>query len=333
MTNTLTTDVDATIEQINQCAGAGADLVRVSVPDEASAEAFGLIKKGTDVPLIADIHFDYKLAIASIEQGADCIRFNPGNIGGKDRVRQLVSVAQHHNVPIRIGVNAGSLEKDIQKKYGEPDHHALVESALRHAEVLESLHFTAYKISVKASDVNMAVAAYTLLSQSTDNPIHLGITEAGGDRSGIVRSSIGIGLLLSKGIGDTLRVSLSADPSLEVKVGWDILKSLKMRSRGVHFIACPGCARQNFDVAKVVNTLESRLEDISESIDVCIIGCIVNGPGESKRVTIGLTGGSPNHLLYVDGKVHGKVHQETDLIDTLETVIRNKVTQRISEKS
>jgi (E)-4-hydroxy-3-methylbut-2-enyl-diphosphate synthase len=320
MTNTETTDVAATVRQIKAIQEAGADLVRVSVPTMQAAEAFKEIKKQVNIPLITDIHFDYKIALKVAEYGADCLRINPGNIGREDRVREVVASAKDHGIPIRIGVNAGSLEKDLQKKYTEPTPEAMVESAFRHIDILDQLNFDNYKISLKASEIFMTVFAYKQLASQIDNPLHLGITEAGSLRSGTVKSSVGLGLLLAEGIGDTIRISLASDPVDEVRVGFDILKSLGLRQKGVNLIACPSCSRQKFDVVKVVNELESRLEDISEPIDVAVIGCVVNGPGEAKAVSVGLTGGEPN-LMYVDGETHKKVSNE-NLVDALEEKIR-----------
>jgi (E)-4-hydroxy-3-methylbut-2-enyl-diphosphate synthase len=324
MTNTETRDVDATVGQIQALADVGADLVRVSVPSLEAAESFRLIKQRSPVPLIADIHFDYRIALKVADYGVDCLRINPGNIGREDRVRSVVSKAQDMGIPIRIGVNAGSLEKDLQKKYGEPTPEALVESAHRHIEILEKLNFTNYKISLKASDVHMTVAAYRILSQQIDNPLHLGITEAGGLRAGSVKSAVGLGLLLAEGIGDTLRVSLAADPVQEIKVGFDILKSLGIRQRGINFIACPTCSRQEFDVIKTVNELEMRLEDVNTALDVALIGCVVNGPGEAKEADIGLTGGAGQSLVYQDGEKSHKLANDA-LIDALEKQIRDKI--------
>ena len=323
MTNTNTCDIESTILQIESLEKAGADIVRVSIPTMDAAEAFKEIKKRANIPLITDIHFDYKIALKVAEYGADCLRINPGNIGKEDRVREVVASAKHHNIPIRIGVNAGSLEKDLQKKYTEPTPEAMVESAFRHIDILDKLSFNNYKVSLKASEVFMTVFAYRQLASQIDNPLHLGITEAGSYRSGAVKSSIGMGLLLSEGIGDTIRVSLASDPVDEVKVGFDILKSLNLRKKGVNLIACPSCSRQNFDVIAVVNELESRLEDITESIDVAVIGCVVNGPGEAREVSVGVTGGSPN-LMYINGKTHSKVDNES-LVDTLEANIRKRL--------
>ena len=327
MTNTETCDVDATVGQIKQLEEAGADIVRVSVPSMDAAEAFGHIKQAVDVPLVADIHFDYRIALAVAEKGVDCLRINPGNIGREDRVRAVVDAARHHGIPIRIGVNAGSLEKDLQKKYGEPTPEALVESAMRHIDILDKLNFPDFKLSLKASDVFMTVAAYRQIASQIEQPLHLGITEAGGFRSGTVKSSIGLGLLLMDGIGDTLRVSLAADPVQEVKVGFDILKSLRLRNKGINFIACPSCSRQNFDVISTMNALEERVEDILTPLDVAVIGCVVNGPGEAKESDIGLTGGTPNNLLYIDGKPASKVRNDT-LVDDLEALIREKAQEK-----
>ncbi|SMM99637.1 1-hydroxy-2-methyl-2-(E)-butenyl 4-diphosphate synthase [uncultured Candidatus Thioglobus sp.] len=329
MTNTNTNDVEATVAQINAIQNAGADLVRVSVPTMDAAEAFKKIKAQTNIPLIADIHFDYKIALKVAEYGVDCLRINPGNIGREDRVREVVASAKDHNIPIRIGVNAGSLEKDLQKKYTEPTPEAMVESAFRHINYLDKLDFDNYKISLKASEVFMTVFAYKQLAAQIDNPLHLGITESGSLRAGSVKSSIGLGLLLAEGIGDTIRVSLASDPIDEIRVGFDILKSLGLRQKGVNLIACPSCSRQKFDVIKVVNELEARLEDITEPIDAAVIGCVVNGPGEAKAVSVGLTGGDPN-LMYIDGLTHSKVTND-NLVDELEMQIRRKL-KETSEK-
>lgn len=328
MTNTETTDVASTVGQIKALEAVGADIVRVSVPTMDAAEAFGEIKKQVSVPLVSDIHFDYKIALRVAELGADCLRINPGNIGREDRVRAVIESARDRNIPIRVGVNAGSLEKDLQKKYGEPTPDALVESAMRHVDILDRLDFQNYKVSLKASDVFMTVLAYRKLATQIEQPLHLGITEAGGFRSGSVKSAIGLGMLLTEGIGDTIRVSLAADPVEEIKVGFDILKSLHIRSKGINFIACPSCSRQNFDVISTVNALEERLEDILEPLDVAIIGCVVNGPGEAREANIGLTGGSPN-LLYIDGKPNHKVEND-QLLDELERAVREKVVERMA---
>ena len=323
MTNTETCDVAATVGQIQALEQVGADIVRVSVPSMEAAEAFGKIKQQVNVPLVADIHFDYKIALRVAELGVDCLRINPGNIGSDERVRAVVDAARDKNIPIRIGVNAGSLEKDLQKKYGEPTPEALVESALRHIDILDKLDFQDFKVSLKASEVFMTVAAYRLLADQIEQPLHLGITEAGGLRSGTVKSSVGLGMLLVDGIGDTLRVSLAADPVEEIKVGFDILKSLHLRSKGINLIACPSCSRQRFNVISAVNELEQRLEDITEPMDVAVIGCVVNGPGEAREAEVGLTGGEPN-LLYVDGKPDHKVNNE-EMVDELERTIRKKI--------
>lgn len=323
MTNTDTCDVEATLAQIVRAAQAGADIVRVSVPSMEAAEAFGRIRGRSPVPLVADIHFDYRIALRVAELGADCLRINPGNIGSEERVRAVVGAARERGIPLRIGVNAGSLEKDLQKKYGEPTAEALVESALRHVDILDRLDFHDFKVSVKASDVFLAVAAYRLLAQRIEQPLHLGITEAGGLRAGAVKSAIGIGLLLAEGIGDTIRVSLAADPVEEVRVGYDILKSLRLRSKGVNVIACPSCSRQEFDVIATVNALEARLEDIDEHLDVAVIGCCVNGPGEAREADIGLAGGSPS-LLYVEGRPAHKVANEA-IVDEIERQVRARI--------
>lgn len=330
MTNTETCDVAATVDQIIRIQNAGADIVRVSVPSMDAAEAFGEIRKQVNIPLVADIHFDYRIALRVADLGVDCLRINPGNIGREKRIRAVVDKARDLNIPIRIGVNAGSLEKDIQKKYGEPTPDALVESALRHVDILDSLNFQNFKVSVKASDVFMAVGAYRKLATQIEQPLHLGITEAGGLRAGTVKSAVGLGALLMDGIGDTLRISLAADPVEEVKVGWDLLKSLKLRSKGINFIACPSCSRQNFDVIKTMNELETRLEDITTPLDVAVIGCVVNGPGEAKEADIGLAGGTPNNLVYVDGKANSKIKEET-LVDDLEKMIRAKAEKKAAE--
>jgi len=332
MTSTDTEDVAATVAQIRACQKAGADIVRVSVPTLKAAEAFREIKKQVGyMPLIADIHFNYKCAIASAEGGADCLRINPGNIGGEKKVQEVIACARHHGVPIRIGVNAGSLEEDIREKHGEPNADALVESALRHMEILDRHGFHDYKVSLKASEVFMTVEAYRKLAKVTDAPLHLGITEAGGARAGAVKSAIGLGMLLAEGIGDTIRISLAADPVEEVKVGWDILKSLHLRHRGINLIACPSCSRQNFDVIKTVAELERRFEDIDEPMDVAVIGCVVNGPGESREATIGVAGGYPNSI-YEDGRIQHKFRNE-ELVDKLERLVREKIAAKKAAKN
>ncbi len=326
MTNTETCDVAATVAQVRAIQDAGADIVRVSVPTMEAAEAFGAIRREVDIPLVADIHFDYRIALKVAELGADCLRINPGNIGRDDRVRAVVDSARDHNIPIRIGVNAGSLEKELLQRYGEPTPQAMVESALRHVDILDKLDFQDFKVSLKASEIFMTVAAYRELAGKIEQPLHLGITEAGSLRAGTVKSAIGMGMLLAEGIGDTIRVSLAADPVEEVKVGFDMLKSLHLRSRGINLIACPSCSRQRFDVIATVNALEQRLEDIQESLDVAVIGCVVNGPGEAKVAHIGLTGGEPN-LLYINGKPDHKVSDE-QLLDELEATIREYLGKR-----
>jgi (E)-4-hydroxy-3-methylbut-2-enyl-diphosphate synthase len=323
MTNTETCDVAATVAQIRRLEEAGADIVRVSVPSMDAAEAFSHIRSQVNVPLVADIHFDHRIALKVAEYGVDCLRINPGNIGRDDKVREVIDCARDKGIPIRIGVNAGSLGKDLQRKYGEPTPEALVESAMRHVDILDRFNYPDFKVSVKASDVFMAVAAYRLLAKQIEQPLHLGITEAGGLRGGTVKSSIGLGLLLMEGIGDTIRISLAADPVEEIKVGFDILKSLRLRSNGLNFIACPSCSRQNFDVIGTMNALEQRLEDIRTPMDVAVIGCIVNGPGEAREADVGLTGASPNNLIYVDGEPDHKISND-DFIDHLEQVIRER---------
>jgi (E)-4-hydroxy-3-methylbut-2-enyl-diphosphate synthase len=325
MTNTDTCDVAATVSQVSAIADAGADIVRISVPTMEAAEAFRQIRAQVSVPLIADIHFDHKIALKVAEYGVDCLRINPGNIGRDDKVREVIDSARDKGIPIRIGVNAGSLSKELQRKYGEPTPEALVESAMHHVDILDKFDYPDFKVSVKASGVFMAVAAYRLLATQIDQPLHLGITEAGGLRGGTVKSAVGLGMLLMDGIGDTLRVSLAADPVEEVKVGFDILKSLQLRANGINFIACPSCSRQNFDVVGTMNILEQRLEDIRTPMDVAVIGCIVNGPGEAREADVGLTGASPNNLIYVDGEPNHKI-SNADFVDHLEEVIRKRAT-------
>ncbi|WP_097461732.1 flavodoxin-dependent (E)-4-hydroxy-3-methylbut-2-enyl-diphosphate synthase [Mangrovitalea sediminis] len=331
MTNTETCDVAATVDQIRRLEEAGADIVRVSVPSMEAAEAFAKIRAQANVPLVADIHFDYRIALKVAEYGVDCLRINPGNIGREDRVKAVIDAARDNGIPIRIGVNAGSLEKDLQKKYGEPTPAALVESAMRHIDILDRHDFQNFKVSLKASDIFMTVAAYRQIAGQIEQPLHLGITEAGGFRSGTVKSAIGLGALLMDGIGDTIRISLAADPVQEVKVGWDMLRSLRLRSRGINFIACPSCSRQNFDVIQTMNELEGRLEDINTSLDVAIIGCVVNGPGEAREADIGLTGGTPKNLLYLSGEPNQKLENE-GLVDSLERLIRAEVDKRKTQE-
>ncbi|MFT4655166.1 MAG: (E)-4-hydroxy-3-methylbut-2-enyl-diphosphate synthase [Patiriisocius sp.] len=325
MTNTETTDVAATVAQIKRIQAVGADIVRVSVPTMDAAEAFKLIKQQVTIPLVADIHFDYRIALKVAEYGVDCLRINPGNIGNIERVKSVVDCARYYNIPIRIGVNGGSLERDLQEKYGEPTPQALVESAMRHVDILDKLNFDQFKVSVKASDVFLAVGAYRLLAKKIDQPLHLGITEAGGLRSGSVKSAVGLGMLLAEGIGDTIRVSLAADPVEEIKVGFDILKSLRIRARGINLIACPSCSRQEFDVISTVNALEQRLEDIIIPLDVSIIGCVVNGPGEAEISEIGLTGARNMSGFYEDGIRQRERFSNDQLVDKLEQKIRAKV--------
>ena len=323
MTNTLTTDVAATLAQIQRCAVAGADIVRVSTPDQESTRALKEIIAESPVPIVADIHFHYKRAIEAAEAGAACLRINPGNIGDAKRVAEVVKAAKDHGCSIRIGVNAGSLERHLLEKYGEPCPDAMVESGLDHIKLLQDYDFHEFKISVKASDVFMAAAAYQKLAEATDAPIHLGITEAGGLVSGTVKSAIGLGSLLWFGIGDTIRVSLSADPVEEVKVGFEILKSLGLRHRGVTIISCPSCARQGFDVIQTVQALEERLAHITTSMSLSIIGCVVNGPGEALMTDIGFTGGGAGKgMVYLAGKQHhtmgnaGMVDHIVELVET-----------------
>ena len=323
MTNTSTSDVAATVAQIERIQQAGADIVRVSVPSLEEAEAFGQIRKLVNIPLVADIHFDHNIALRVADLGVDCLRINPGNITREDRLREVIAKAKDKNIPIRIGVNAGSLGKDLLRKYNEPTAEAMVESAMRNVDLLDKHNFQDFKVSVKASDVFMAVDAYRDLAKRIEQPLHLGITEAGGLRSGTVKSAIGLGALLMDGIGDTVRISLAADPAEEARVAWDMLRSLRLRSKGINFIACPSCSRQNFDVIKTVNELENRLEDITVPMDVSIIGCIVNGPGEAKESDYGLTGGTPDNLVYLDGKPDHKLEQG-NLVDQLEKEIRAK---------
>ncbi|MAC35618.1 MAG: 4-hydroxy-3-methylbut-2-en-1-yl diphosphate synthase [Haliea sp.] len=323
MTNTETCDVEATVAQVRAIQSAGADIVRISVPSMEAAEAFRRIREQVDVPLVADIHFDHKIALKVAEYGVDCLRINPGNIGNDQKVRAVIDSARDRGIPIRIGVNAGSLGKELLRKYPEPTAEALVESALRHVDILDRFNYPDFKVSVKASDVFMAVDAYRLLARQIEQPLHLGITEAGGLRGGTVKSAVGLGMLLRDGIGDTLRISLAADPVEEVKVGFEILKSLKLRSNGINFIACPSCSRQNFDVIGTMNALEQRLEDIRTPMDVAVIGCIVNGPGEAREADVGLTGASPNNLIYINGEPDHKVSNR-DFVDHLEAVIRER---------
>ncbi|MDC3208047.1 flavodoxin-dependent (E)-4-hydroxy-3-methylbut-2-enyl-diphosphate synthase [Candidatus Pelagibacter sp.] len=327
MTNTLTTDIKATIKQINEIQGEGADLVRVSCPDESSTKALKEIIKHVDIPVIADIHFHYKRAIEAAESGASCLRINPGNIGDKKKIKEVIRAAKNNNCSIRVGVNAGSLEKDILEKFKEPCPEALVESALRNIKILEDEDFFNLKISVKSSDVFLSIEAYRQLSKATDYPLHLGITEAGSFVAGSIKSSIGIGSLLLSGIGDTIRISLSDDPVEEVKIGNEILKSLNLRNRGVKIISCPSCARQGFDVIDTVKILEKKLSHIKTPITLSIIGCVVNGPGEAALTDIGITGGRKgNNMLYLSGIQKEKVLTE-EMISRVVSEVEKKVTE------
>ncbi len=332
MTNTETCDVDATVGQVQAIADAGADIVRISVPSMDAAEAFKAIRSRVSVPLVADIHFDHNIALKVAEYGVDCLRINPGNIGKEQKVKEVIAACRDRGIPIRIGVNAGSLGKDLLRKYPEPTAEALVESALRNVDILDRHNYPDFKVSVKASEVFMAVAAYRQLATQIEQPLHLGITEAGGLRGGTVKSAVGLGMLLMEGIGDTLRVSLAADPVEEVKVGFEILKSLKLRANGINFIACPSCSRQNFDVIGTMNALEQRLEDIRTPMDVAVIGCIVNGPGEAREADVGLTGADPNNLIYLGGEPDHKVSNK-DFVDHLEQVIRERAQQLEAQRS
>ena len=327
MTNTETCDVEATLAQISRLVAAGVDIVRVSVPSMDAAEAFKVIRSQVQVPLVADIHFDHRIALKVLDYGVDCLRINPGNIGNEQRIRAVVGSAKDKGIPLRIGVNAGSLGKALLRKYREPNAEAMVESALTQIEILDKLDFQDFKISLQSSGIFMTLKAYRSLASQIEQPFHLGITEAGGLRSGTVKSAIGLGSLLMEGIGDTIRISLAADPVEEVKVGFDILKSLGLRHRGVNLVACPSCSRQNFDVISVVNELESRLEDITTPINVAVIGCIVNGPGEAKVAEIGLTGASPNNLVYVGGVPDHKIGN-ANLVDELEAMVRARVMEK-----
>ena len=327
MTNTPTSDALATIAQVRALEEAGADIVRVSCPDEDSTRALRDIVRAAKVPIVADIHFHYRRAIEAAEAGAACLRINPGNIGSRARVQEVVKAARDHGCSIRIGVNAGSLERDLLEKYGEPCPEAMVESALHHARILEDEDFREFKISVKASDVFLAVAAYQQLAEACDYPLHLGITEAGSLRTGTVKSSIGIGSLLWAGIGDTIRVSLSADPVEEVKAGYEILKALGLRRRGVTVVACPSCARQQFDVIRTVERLEERLAHISVPITLSVIGCVVNGPGEARETDIGFTGGgNGTHMVYVAGQQDHRI-KDVDIVDHLAEMVERKAAE------
>ena len=318
MTNTDTIDVKATINQIKALEKAGCEIVRVAVPNMEAAEAVGKIKKSINIPLIADIHFDYRLALKVIDKGIDGLRLNPGNIGDKERVKTVVKAAQEKKIPIRIGVNAGSLEKDILEKHKHPTPEAMVESALRHIRILEDLDFHEIKISLKASDVWKTIQAYRLLAKKVDYPFHIGITEAGTIFSGTIKSAAGLGILLSEGIGDTLRVSLTGDPVEEVRVGWEILKAMKLRERGVNIISCPTCGRIKLDIITLANEIEKRLSHITKPINIAVMGCVVNGPGEAVESDIGIAGGDGVGLLYIKGKPAKKVKEE----DIVEAIVR-----------
>ena len=327
MTNTLTSDADATIRQVKALEEAGADIVRVSCPDRESTAALKRIVRAVSVPIVADIHFHYKRAIEAAEAGAACLRINPGNIGSGERVRAVVQAAKDNGCSMRIGVNAGSLERDLLERYGEPCPEAMVESALNHARILEDQDFFEFKISCKASDVFLAVAAYQGLAEACDYPLHIGITEAGGLRSGTIKSSIGLGMLMWGGIGDTLRVSLSADPVEEVKAGFDMLKALNLRHRGVNVISCPSCARQQFEVIKTVELLEQRLAHITTPMTVSVIGCVVNGPGEARETDVGFTGGgNGTHQVYIGGVPHHRL-KDQDVVDHLVAEVERKAAE------
>src|SRR6201996_8295645 len=333
MTNTLTTDAKATIEQIRQMEEAGADIVRVSCPDEGSTAALKEIVKAAKVPIVADIHFHYKRGIEAAKAGAACLRINPGNIGSEDRVKEVVQAAKDHGCAMRIGVNAGSLEQDLLEKYGEPCPDAMVESAMNHAKILQDHDFHNFKISVKASDVFLAVAAYQALAEACDCPLHIGITEAGGLRAGTVKSSIGLGMLLWSGIGDTIRVSLSAEPVEEIRAGYEMLKSLGLRRRGVTVISCPSCARQNFNVIKTVEVLEEALAHVTTPITVSVIGCVVNGPGEALMTDIGFAGGGKGtHQVYIAGQADHRLKDE-DIVKHLVGLVEKKAAEIEAEKA
>ena len=327
MTNTPTSDAKATIDQIRRCEEAGVDIIRVSCPDVESTAALKQIVRAANVPIVADIHFHYKRALEAADAGAACLRINPGNIGSEERVREVVSAAKANGCSIRIGVNAGSLEKDLLEKYGEPCPEALVESALDHIRILEDHDFREYKVAVKASDLFLAVAAYQQLASQVDCPLHLGITEAGGFVGGTVKSSIGIGSLLWAGIGDTIRVSLSAEPEEEVRVGYEILKALGIRNRGVRVVSCPSCARQGFDVIRTVEKLEERLQHIRTPMSLSVLGCVVNGPGEARETDIGITGGGQGkHMVYLSGITDHHV-QDEEMIDHIVRLVEAKAAE------
>lgn len=316
MTNTPTADVGATVTQIKALEEAGCEIIRVAVPDMEAAGALGAIKKAVSVPLVADIHFDWRLALKALDGGVDCLRLNPGNIGSKDRIKEVVKAAKERSVPIRIGVNAGSLEKDILARYGHPTAEAMVESAVRHIGILEDLDFREIKVSMKASSVGLTVESYRKLAALVDYPFHIGVTEAGTLFSGTIKSSVGLGVLLNGGIGDTLRVSLTGDPVDEVRVGWEILKSLEIRKRGVNIISCPTCGRVKLDSVRIASEVEKRLMHLKESVNVAIMGCVVNGPGEAVEADVGITGGDGVGLIYVKGEAVRKV-KEDEIVEAL----------------
>jgi (E)-4-hydroxy-3-methylbut-2-enyl-diphosphate synthase len=327
MCNTDTRDPAATLAQIRQLEQAGCELVRLAVPDEAAVKAIGRIRKGTTLPLIADIHFDSRLALEAVKQGVDGLRINPGNIGGKDKVAEVVAACKDRGVPIRIGVNAGSLEKHLLEQYGHPTPEAIVESAIGHIRILEDLNYTAIKVSLKASDVQTTVAAYRLFSQKADYPLHIGISEAGTLFSGTIKSSVGLGILLSEGIGDTMRVSLTADPVEEVRVAYEILKSLKIRQRGVNIISCPTCGRTEIDIISLAQEVEKRLSHIKEPVTVAVMGCVVNGPGEAREADVGIAGGKGVGLLFKHGEIVTKL-SEAELADVLVKEVEDLVRQQ-----
>jgi len=327
MTNTRTDDVNATVTQIEALTEAGCEIIRVAVPDMAAAEALGEIKKAITIPLIADIHFDYRLALKAVDAGVDALRLNPGNIGSRERIQEVVTACAGSGIPIRIGVNAGSLESDILERDGAPTAGGLVESAMRHVRILEDMNFSDIKISIKASSVPLTIEAYRVLSTKVDYPLHIGVTEAGTLFAGSVKSAVGLGALLSEGIGDTLRVSITGDPVDEVRVGWEILKSLELRKRGVNIVSCPTCGRVKFDCAGIATRLEERLAHVVEPITVAVMGCVVNGPGEALGSDVGVAGGDGVGLIYVGGKVLGKV-PEGDIIE----VMAGEVEKIIEEK-
>jgi (E)-4-hydroxy-3-methylbut-2-enyl-diphosphate synthase len=333
MTNTLTSDPKATIDQIRRCEEAGADIIRVSCPDEESTKALKQITRAARVPIVADIHFHYKRALEAADAGAACLRINPGNIGSSARVQEVVNAAKANNCAIRIGVNAGSLEKDLLEKYGEPCPEALVESALDHIKLLQDADFHEYKVAVKASDLFLAVAAYQQLAEVVDCPLHLGITEAGGLIGGTVKSAIGMGSLLWFGIGDTIRVSLSAEPEEEVRVGYEMLKALGLRTRGVRVVSCPSCARQGFDVIRTVEKLEARLKHISTPLSLSVLGCVVNGPGEARETDIGVTGGgNGKHMIYLSGVTDHTIQNE-DMVDHVVKLVEAKAAEIEAHKA